>query len=99
MRAIRILVLELGPPAQRWNATRKHIQPAEKTRAELTISGGDALVRIDVPARIPLVKIVVKVNDQVITSDFHADPRSHALVGLVDGSRVGDNSLQVFTDR
>jgi hypothetical protein len=62
------------------------------------ISGGDALVRIDVPAKVPLEKILVKLNDQVATPNFHADSPSHALIGLVNGLRDGHNSLQVFTD-
>jgi Tannase-like family of unknown function (DUF6351) len=62
------------------------------------ISGGDALIRIEVPGRVPLKKIVVKLNDQTATSNFHADSQSYALIGLLEGLRVGDNSFQVFTD-
>jgi hypothetical protein len=62
------------------------------------VSGGDALVRVSVPANIPASKIAVKLNDQLVTTAFHADPAGHVLLGLVSGMQVGDNTLAVFTD-
>jgi hypothetical protein len=62
------------------------------------ISGGDALVHIDVPAGVSATKVLVKLNDAVVTADFHPDPMGHGLLGLVEGIRFGQNTLAVFTD-
>ena len=53
------------------------------------VSGGNALLRVDVPAQFSLGQIVVKLNGQDVTSAFHADQASHALTGLVNGLSVG----------
>jgi len=83
---------------QAANQGNEKIQIAVISSRPDMVSGGDVLVRIDIPGAISLGRIVVKLNDQVATSDFHTDPRAHALIGLVNGLHVGDNSLQVFTD-
>src|SRR5437763_13381522 len=62
------------------------------------VSGGNALLRVDVPAQFSLGQIVVKLNGQDVTSAFHADQASHALTGLVNGLAVGANGLEVFTN-
>ena len=61
------------------------------------VSGGDALVRIDVPNNAPLTGITVRRNGQDITSTFRPDPAQHALIGLVRGLRLGQNTLEAFT--
>lgn len=65
------------------------------TRAD-RISGGDVLVRIEVPDIAPLTGITVRRNGHDISSVFRPDPAQHALVGLVRGLRVGHNQLDVF---
>ncbi|MBM3756126.1 MAG: hypothetical protein FJW38_19330, partial [Acidobacteria bacterium] len=61
------------------------------------ISGGDALLRVDVPERMPLNRVTVKRNGVAVTASFHRDPERHALVGLVGGLRLGQNTVEVFT--
>ena len=62
------------------------------------VSGGNALVRVDVPPGLSLGQIVVKLNGQNVTAAFHADQAAHALTGLVDGLTAGANALEVFTN-
>ena len=63
------------------------------------VSGGDALVRVDVPKIVPLwlipVLMRVELNGANVTAAFAPDPEEHALVGLVDGFVLGENNLQV----
>ncbi len=63
-----------------------------------TVSGGDALVRVDVPGQLPIGHVVIKLNGQNITPTFHADPAGRSFTGLVGGLKVGVNALEVFTN-
>lgn len=65
------------------------------TRPDM-VSGGDVLVRVDVPDHLPLAGITVKRNTQDITAVFRPDSAQHALLGLVRGLRLGQNTLEVF---
>ena len=62
------------------------------------ISGGEALVHIDVASGVAAARVLVKLNDQIVTSAFRPDPAGHGLLGLVTGIPVGQSSLAVFTD-
>src|SRR5438477_9353127 len=62
------------------------------------VSGGNALLRVDVPAPFSLGQIVVKLNGQDVTATFHADQAAHTLTGLVNGLAVGANGVEVFTN-
>lgn len=57
------------------------------------ISGGDVLVRIQVPPEISLDSVAITRNGHSVKDVFRADKDSHALVGVVDGLRVGHNIL------
>jgi len=59
------------------------------------VSGGDALVRVDIPRFVPLWLMRVELNDDNVTGAFAPDPEDHALVGLVDGFVLGENTLEV----
>lgn len=61
------------------------------------ISGGDALVRIEIPETSPITGLSVRRNGQDITSSFRADTAQRTLTGLVRGLRQGQNMLEVFT--
>jgi hypothetical protein len=61
------------------------------------VSGGDVLVRVEVPDNAPLTGITVRRNGQDISSALRPDPAQHALIGLVRGLRPGQNTLEVFT--
>jgi hypothetical protein len=60
------------------------------------VSGGDALVRVDAPRGL-LDKLQVLRNGQDVTGAFHRD--GDALVGLVEGLDVGENTLAVRHNR
>jgi hypothetical protein len=61
------------------------------------VSGGDALIRVDVPHDVPLQSVTIKRNGLDITSAFRLDPSLHAFVGLVTGLRAGQNWVEVFS--
>ncbi len=61
------------------------------------ISGGDALVRVDVPDKLPTGQAAIRLNGQDITPAFRSDPSAHALIGLVRGLNPGQNRLEVFS--
>lgn len=58
------------------------------------VSGGDALVRVDVPKNVPLQQVTVELNGVDVTGAFAREPQDRALVGLVDGFVVGANTLK-----
>lgn len=60
------------------------------SRADL-VSGGDALVEVDVPSTDGLV---VSLNGADVSSVFRMDPSSRRAVGLVDGLRAGVNQIE-----
>ncbi|HUO04203.1 MAG TPA: DUF6351 family protein [Candidatus Binataceae bacterium] len=62
------------------------------TRPE-TVSGGEVLVRIDVPAGIDTDKISVTLNGDDVTVDFHPGPTPGSTIGLVRGLKLGKNSI------
>ena len=58
------------------------------------VSGGDALVRVDVPSDVPLEQVSIELNGVDVTAAFAPAPDDHALVGLVDGFVPGENTLK-----
>jgi hypothetical protein len=62
------------------------------------VSGGDALVQVAVPPDVALDQVVIQLNGQEVSAMFHSDTDTHALIGLVTGLRVGENTLEVFPD-
>ena len=60
------------------------------------ISGGDVLLKVDVPQSVPLNKAVVKLNGQDVTAALRPDTATHVLLGLVTGLKIGENNLEVF---
>ena len=65
------------------------------TKPEL-VSGGDVLVRIDVPRKVSLQSVRVELNGSNITGAFRVDAAARTLTGLVTGLRRGKNSLQAL---
>jgi len=63
------------------------------------VSGGDVLVRVDVPANARLSDVTVALNGMDVTGVFLPDGTNHALVGFVAGLRDGDNVLTAATRR
>lgn len=62
------------------------------------VSGGDVLVRINVPQNVPLQKAKVTLNGQDITSVFRVNTEARTLTGLVTGLHLGDNELAVSSN-
>jgi hypothetical protein len=56
------------------------------------VSGNDALIEI---TNAGAQKPQVKVNGRDVSNVFHADPTRRSMIGLVDGLRVGANSVTV----
>ncbi|MEU4294941.1 DUF6351 family protein [Kribbella sp. NPDC026596] len=56
------------------------------------VTGGDALVRVAVPAQVPPGEVEVELNGKDVTSSFTVDEQS--LVGLVGSMRLGPNTLR-----
>ena len=57
-------------------------------RADM-VSGGDVLVRVSVPASIPVNQVRVSVNGEDATSMFRRDESTHTLIGLATGLKNG----------
>ena len=57
------------------------------------VSGGDALVRVDLPAGVAANRVKVFANGADVTSAFRPDAAGNGLVGLVTGLRSGDNAI------
>jgi hypothetical protein len=81
----------LGDSAQIIHITVLSAQPH-------SVSGGDALLRIDLPERVNLRDVRVTLNRQDVTSAFDADDAPHSLTGLVTGLRIGKNSFSAFVN-
>lgn len=62
------------------------------TRPDM-VSGGDVLVRIDLPEQVQPDEVTVELNEQDITNTFQMLSGSKSLLGLVDGLRNGTNTL------
>lgn len=62
------------------------------TRAEM-VTGGDALVAVDVPAGTALADVRVSLNGADVSSRFRADA-GRRVIGLVTGLKSGQNSLE-----
>lgn len=58
-----------------------------------TVTGGDVLVAIDVPRRVGLRRVEVRLNGKNVTSAFRRGP-GHSLLGLVKGLALGHNALE-----
>jgi len=63
------------------------------------VSGGDVLVRVEVPGGVPLNDVRVERNGTDVTGVFRPDASGHALIGLVTGLNDGTNVLTATTKR
>ncbi len=55
------------------------------------VSGGDALVRVDVPRTVPLSKVSVRLNGRDVTAAFRVDAAGRSMTALLSGMTLGDN--------
>jgi choline dehydrogenase-like flavoprotein len=61
------------------------------------VTGGDAVVRVQVPAGVSLTAVSVTLNGADVTGSLRQDAASHNLVGLVTGLGEGANQLKAST--
>src|SRR5262249_33210594 len=61
-------------------------------RADL-ISDGDALVEVRVPNDVPLQEVTLTLNGVDVGAAFVTDQQAHALRGVLQGLRVGENQF------
>jgi hypothetical protein len=65
------------------------------TRADM-VTGGQALVRVDVPRTVPPHRVRVSIDGRDVTDAFASDPHGNrSLLGVVDGLKLGDNTIKV----
>ena len=61
------------------------------------LSGGDALIAVDVPQATGLSDVTLKLNGSDVTALFALEPGTRRLVGLVQGLGLGKNELRSST--
>src|SRR5215471_10574637 len=81
-----------APPAER------HLVITTLSSAPNRASGGDVLVRIDVPGTVSLSDVQVALNGTDVTDMFLPDG-GDALIGLVTGLNDGDNVVTAETKK
>ncbi len=82
----------LIPVASRAGTDEIQIVPLS-SRGEV-VTGGDAFVAILLPASIHPEDVEVRLNGNVVTSDFRVDPITGQFRGVVSGLELGDNTLE-----
>jgi Tannase-like family of unknown function (DUF6351) len=97
LAAVVIVVTLCGP------VTTAIAQPQPPSRQQFVLSvlssrpdqvtGGDALVRVEVPLTAPLQQVTVLRNGEDVTAAFTPTADGRALEGLVEGFRDGRNNL------
>lgn len=88
--ALAAPLLGLGAGAQA--ATKPLTIRVLSTRADL-VSGGDVLVRVQLPRSVKPGQVRVHLNGTDVTSDFARRPNGK-YEGLLDGLRLGDNQVR-----
>ncbi len=92
--------LRAAPPAvaQAQPPSRQQFALSVLSSRPDQVSGGDALVRVDVPHTVPLHQVTVLRNGEDVTAAFAPAADGRALEGLVEGFDVGDNELVAQTN-
>jgi hypothetical protein len=57
------------------------------------VTGGDALVQVQVPQTVPMHQATLELNGSDITSTLTRDDAARTFTGMVRGLRLGDNTL------
>ena len=98
MRVLKAFAVAVVCAASFWAVSARPQAAADpltlvtlSSRADL-VSGGDALVEIRSAAGAS-AKVTVTVNDRDVSQAFRADAARKSLVGLVDGLKVGRNTI------
>jgi hypothetical protein len=97
-RGVLVVIAVLGlsgaaaPDRDRDGEPRGFVIETLSNRADL-ISGGDALVRVTVPDRVPIERVVVQANGRDVTGSLTPDPAGRHLQGLVTALAEGANMI------
>ena len=98
MRRIPVLLFSLfcmvAPLAVRADESGGFRIRTLSTRPEM-VTGGDVLVRVDVPPGTDLGQVKVFANESDVSAAFFADASGRTLTGLVKGLELGENTLSV----
>jgi hypothetical protein len=94
-----LAAMALGPPAAARSSHSK--LDVESLSADPNrVTGGDVLLAVDVPRRIPIARLRIERNGADVTAAFEADAeRPRRLVGLVEGLELGHNEIEAFERR
>jgi hypothetical protein len=60
-----------------------------------TVTAGDALVRVEVAADVPMSQVTIELNHEDVTGAFRRDDAARTFTGLLDGLQLGENRLSV----
>jgi hypothetical protein len=91
---IAILFLAVAESSAAPEGRRDFMITTLSSHPEL-VTGGDALVRVDVPGQVAREAVVVTLNGVDITEQFRWDEGASTLTGLVEGLELGQNKLVV----
>jgi hypothetical protein len=86
-------------PLAVWATSQSHDVEIRtlSNRADL-ISGGNALVEVQLPRNLKAQKVELRLNGRNVTSQFHYDAAGRRLVGLLTGLVEGRNELAAVED-
>ena len=91
--AFAVLTAEVASAAPREFAIR-----TVSSRADV-VSGGQALVEVSVPGKLPLHHVRIAVDGRDVTAAFRLGSAEGTLLGVVDGLAVGRNTLELRANR
>ncbi|MCZ2860132.1 DUF6351 family protein [Blastococcus sp. VKM Ac-2987] len=93
--AVAAPVASAGPPVDRGSAKQQPSRLAVSTLSTAAdmVSGGDVLVRVDLPPNLSAPDVTVLRNGEDVTRAFRPAPDGRSLTGLVTGLELGTNEL------
>jgi hypothetical protein len=91
--AFAVLTAEVALAAPREFAIR-----TVSSRADV-VSGGQALVEVSVPGKLPLHHVRIAVDGRDVTAAFRLGSAEGTLLGVVDGLAVGRNTIELRANR
>jgi hypothetical protein len=80
-------------------AAPQEIQMSTVSSRPDMVTGGDALMRVEVPTTVNVRDVRVTLGTTDVTREFRADQGGHALTGLVTGLADGNNTLSAKAGR
>lgn len=92
------LAIVLVPPAAVATPAAETLSITTLSGRADGVTGGDALLRVGVPADVALNQVRVDLGGTDITETFRQDPETSTLTGLVAGLEPGDNTVAATAD-